>query len=114
MTAREAIRRADALRPNTLPDEDKTRWLRTLEAEYAETMGETLPENTWPEDRVLLMPEPHDESYVWALCASIDLANAETELYANDRVIANTARAAAKAWWRRHNVPPYGGNWRVM
>lgn len=114
MTVREAIKRADALRPNTLGGEDKARWLRALETEYAETMGAELPENKWPEDQELLMPEPHDESYVWALCASIDLANAETELYANDHVLANAASAEAKAWWRRHNRPRASGNWRAM
>lgn len=114
MTTREAIRRADALRPNTLASEDKVKWLRSLEAEYAETMGVDLPGDVWPEDQTLLMPEPHDESYVWALCAGIDLANEETEQYANDHITANAAAAEAKAWWRRHNRLGYAGNWRVM
>lgn len=114
MTVRDAIKRADALRPNTLESEDKARWLRALEAEYAEVMGMELPENLWPEDQTLLMPAPHDEGYVWALCAYIDLANEENELYANDRITANSMTEAAKAWWRRHNRPPYRGNWKVM
>lgn len=114
MTVREAIKRADALRPNTLESEYKTKWLRALESEYAEVMGVELPVDLWPEDQTLLMPEPHDESYVWALTAYIDLANEESELYANDRITANAMIEAAKAWWRRHNAPPYRGNWRVM
>lgn len=114
MTVREVIRRADLLRPNTLAGEDKARWLRATEAEYAETMGVPLPANVWPEDQTLLMPEPHDTSYIYALCASIDLANAETELYANDHVIANAMLAEAKAWWRREHRPRPSGNWRAM
>lgn len=114
MTVREAIKRADALRPNTLAGEDKAKWLRALEAEYAEVMGVELPVSAWPEDQALLMPPPHDESYVWALCASIDLANAEAELYTNDHVVANTMSAEAKAWWRRNNPPRARGKGWVV
>ena len=76
-------------------------------------MGVELPENLWPEDQALLMPAPHDNSYVWHLCAGIDLMNAETDLYANDKVVANSKASEAKAWWRRHNRPPHRGNWKV-
>ena len=114
MKVRDAIARADALRPNCISDEEKVAALRTLEQEYAELMGVELPANRWPEDQELLMPEPHAISYVWHLCAEIDLANAEAELYANDKVTALSKVADASAWWRRHNTPVYGGNWRAV
>lgn len=64
MKAREAIKQADALRPNCIDTEVKANILRELENEYAELMGVELPENLWPEDQSLLMPVPHDNSYV--------------------------------------------------
>ena len=113
MTTREVIKQADALRPNCIEAEAKSNILRELESEYAELMGMELPENLWPEDQTLLMPAPHDNSYVWYLCAGIDLMNAETDLYANDKVVANSKVSEAMAWWRRHNRPPHRGNWKV-
>lgn len=114
MTTREAITRADELRPNCISAEQKVAWLRELEGEFAELMGMELPENKWPEDQPLLMPEPYDGCYVNHLCVKIDLGNQETEAYANDMVIRNASVREAKAWYRRNNKPRYRGNWRVM
>lgn len=114
MNIKKCIAMADELRPNTIPDETKAGYLYKLEAEIAEMMGEEVPENTWPEDREMLMPAPHDDIYHLYLCAMIDSANQETNLYANDMQMANAAIKDAKAWWRRRNDPKSRANWRTM
>lgn len=124
MTVNEAIKRADALRPNTFELEAKARAVINLDMELAETMRPPRPprppfppeppanpaptfppvrEYNWPqEDPELLMPAPHDGIYVLYLCCEIDLYNQETTLYANDAAVYETALAEAKAWRRRH------------
>jgi len=114
MKIRACIRQADELRPNTLSDETKAGYLYKLEAEIAEMMGVDIPENVWPEDAEMLMPAPHDDIYHLYLCAMIDSANQETNLYANDMQMANAAIQDAKAWYRRHNMPASKANWRTM
>lgn len=101
----EAIIEADGLRPNDIPDSVKAGWLTSLEGEFAEMMEVEIPKNTFPEDRELLMPPPHDGLYPLYLAAMIDSANEETSLYANDMELANEAIGRAKACFRRHNRP---------
>ena len=104
MTVKEAIIRADELRPNAISDETKAAWLYEVEGELAEMMDVEAPENLWPEtDAVLLMPYPKDGMYPLYLCAMIDNANEETALYANDMAVAQAAVNEARAWWWRHN-----------
>ena len=114
MTTREALRRADLLRQNALPEEQKAAWLCELDGKVAEMMGADVPENVFPEDRELLMPAPYDNIYELYLVSMIDYYHQETELYANDRTIFNTAFVEAKAWWRRNNRPAPRGNWRTI
>lgn len=102
MTLKEAIKKADFLRPNTVYEEIKAHWVMGLEVEIAELMHVDIPECMWPEDQDLLMPFPKDDIYALNLMAKIDLANEETELYANDSVTANQATTEAKQWWYRN------------
>lgn len=104
MTVKEAIRKADGLRPNAIPDETKAAWLLEVEGELAEMMETDIPDNLWPEtDQELLMPYPKDGMYPLYLCAMIDIANEETALYANDMAVAQNAINEARAWWWRNN-----------
>lgn len=114
MTTKEAVRRADALRMNTVSDEQKAAWVNDLDGQLAELFGVEPPANNWPEDRVLLMPAPHEEIYQLYLICKIDYYNQEMKLYANDMAIYNTALAEALAWYRRNNRPASSGNWSVM
>ena len=109
----DAIAEADTLRPNAIEDELKARWLMTIEVEYAEVMGGEMPSLDDLEAE-LLMPAPHDYSYVYYLCALIDNYNQDTGLYANDMEMANAAVDAAKAWWIRNNRTKKESNWRTM
>lgn len=115
MTVKEAMKRADALRMNTVSDEQKAAWVSDLDGQLAEMFGIEPPVNNWPEeDRVLLMPSPHEEIYQLYLICKIDYYNQEMNLYANDMAIYNAALAEAQAWYRRHHRPICAGNWRVM
>lgn len=110
MNLREAMAFADALRPNTVDEVLKSKWLERLEGELAETLQVDAPEWVWPEDQELIMPEPVDMLYVYYLCALIDWAQLDLELYGVDHAMYAEAHAAALAWWRRHNRPQV--NWK--
>lgn len=105
MTLREAIARADVMRPNTVGDEQKAEWLEELERLFAETQQIQVRPSTFPDDKELLMPPPVDKVYVFWLAAQIDWAQTDTEMYAIDMEMYNAAYKEALAWWRRRNVP---------
>lgn len=102
MKVKEAIKKADFLRPNAIDEELKAEWLVKFDGEMAEMMAVDVPELNWPEDQELLMPYPKDDIYPLYLMARIDLANEETALYQNDMIVANQAISEAKAWWYRN------------
>jgi len=115
MTVKEAIARANEIRPNVLDDEQKARWLYGLDCDVAEMQDVDQPDFVWPEeDAELLMPAPHDNIYVLYLAAQIDYYNQESANYANDMAVFNAGYDDARAWWRRHNRPKKTGNWQVM
>ena len=115
MTVNEAIKRADALRPNTFEIEAKAACVIKLDRELAEMTGAETPSYNWPqEDPELLMPAPHEDIYVLYLVCQIDLYNQETALYANDAAVYGSALAEAKAWWRRRNRAEDKGAVRVL
>lgn len=114
MRASQAIARADELRMNTIPEEQKAAWLYDLDGQLSEMMDTPVPKNRWPErDGALLMPAPHEEIYPLYLAAKIDYYNQEMNLYANDMILYNAALSEAQAWWRRHHRPKPSGRWKV-
>lgn len=114
MNLKEAMTRADRLRPNALPDSQKAAWVYELDGKVAEMMGVPPQENAFPDDGCLLMPAPYDNIYELYLAALIDYSHEESALYTNDMAMFNTAMSEAKAWWRRQNKPKPCGNVRVM
>ena len=114
MYLRKAMSQADGIRPNAVDEELKAQWLRDLDAKVAETMQVDEPEWKWPEDQELLMPHPMDRVYVFWLCAMIDWAQLDMQLYQIDKAMYDEAWSEALAWWRRHNRPRvFGKGWRV-
>ena len=109
-----AIKEADALRPNDIPDEHKAGWIFALEGDFAEMYGVDPPANTFPQDCELLVEYPYDDLYVPYLCARIDHANEETNLYQADMAQANMLIARAKAHYRRHHRYIPERNWRTL
>lgn len=114
MRVKEAIKRADALRPNTIDESHKADWLYELEGRLAQIRRAPAPARVWPADSALAMPPPFDLVYERYLCAMIDLANEDTDLYANDMAVFESTCRDAAAWWRRTHEPGPGGDWRVM
>ena len=113
MRVKEAIKRADALRPNAIGEERKADWLYELEGRLAQTRHAPPPARSWPADSALAMPPPYDTVYERYLCAMIDLANEDTGLYANDMAVFESTYSAAVAWWRRTHCPAPAGRWEV-
>ena len=100
MKASEAITQADALRPNTISDDQKILWLYELEADLSELMmiwEAPLPGNYPTDDPDLLMPKGHDQIYVLYLMAMIDNGN--------DFANFNQAYLEARQWWVRTHRP---------
>lgn len=104
MTIRDAIERADRIRPNVVHEDDKRLELYKIEAQIAEMMEQDIPEWTDPEvNYELLLPEPYAQVYPLSLCAHIDYVQEETDLYQIDMITANQAMREAQAWYRRNN-----------
>lgn len=114
MTIKEAIRRADELRPNSIVEETKSAWVCTLDGDIAELMGKPREKDPFPDDRELLMPAPDEDIYIFYLMAMIDVANRDSTLYSNDTVLFNEAYRDARARFRRNNLPDTAANWKVI
>ena len=126
MTAGKAIETADALRPNNSFDRElKILWLRQSDAalrravvsrsdttDFDDVGADVLydPEQELlRQDAQLLAPEPYDDYY---LCAQMDAALGETERYANEMQLANTAQQGFAVWCRQHYLPKMATKWR--
>lgn len=120
MTAYEAVKQADIMRPNDIPTETKFGFVYELEGRFARMMGRKAPVNLYEKDSKeedyppLLIKAPYDEVYKLYVAAKIDLYNEESNLYENDMAAANAVIAEIQAKWRRENIPPTIGNWSVM
>lgn len=119
MRVKEAIKRADALRPNAIDEGRKADWVYELEGRLNQIRrapglpAVPPPPRVWPADSALAMPPPYDMVYERYLCAMIDLANEDTGLYANDMALFESTYAAAIAWWRRGHCPEQAGKWKL-
>lgn len=107
MKMKEAIDRADRLRPNAVHPDDKKHALWELESQFAEMIGEDVPDwNDKDYDGELLIASPYDIVYVLSLMAFIDFAQEEMDLYQIDAMMANQKQAEVKALYRRHHEGP--------
>jgi len=102
MTAQEAITRADALKPNAVPEAEKLRWLASLEGQIKNEIVDThegwdvpLPagEKISPDD-ALFVPPPYEEVYVFWIMAKIDFTNGEFESFGNSKALFNSTFSA--------------------
>ena len=105
MKVSEALSRADELRPNEFSDELMIAWLKALDAEILEMMDKEYSDSVYDDDEELAMPAPYDMFYVSYLCARIDEANEESDLFADDMAVYNAERQDACAWWWRNHKP---------
>lgn len=129
MTVEKAITTADAMRPNNSFDRElKILWLRQSDAalrravvsrsdttDFEDVGADVLydPEQELlRQDAQLLAPEPYDDYYPHYLCAQMDSALGETERYANEMQLANTAQQGFAVWCRQHYLPRMATKWR--
>lgn len=114
-TMNQVIEYVDRVKLNTYNDEDKYRWMRTLEGMVISTIlgGEpSVPEDG---DEELIVPSPFDEVYSLYVMAMIDFHNREYDEY-NNAVLLYTERLEAfKAWYIQNNRPKnYKKHLKVM
>ena len=123
MTAGEAIKRAQALRPAAMQEDPAMyyRWLTEVEQEviehlnrHADPSGETPDDEDWQAeitytetdaDSDLLLPDRYEMVYVYKLMCEIDMMCGETDRSNNDATLYNQMMGEWKAWYRRGNRP---------
>lgn len=120
MTLIEAINRADKLKPNTYSQQDKVRWLSTLDgtvkSEIIDTHegGEDVAFTGYDEETLLttelLIPAPYDEVYIHYLEMQIDYANGEYGKYNNSAAAYNMAFSAYEKYYNREHMPKSYGS----
>ncbi len=123
MTVREAIDRADTLRPNTVSESEKRLWLAQLDGamrrqihgqhEPAEESADTGADKTQEDETVLLAQEPYTGIYPYWLMAQIDLALGELPRYNNDMMLYNMALTEYAVDYKRSHVPMKRGQFKL-
>ena len=115
MTIIKAINAIDSVKPNNYTQEDKVKWLSTLDGmikkeiidthEGADTVDfKGYDENT-PLETELLVIAPYDEIYLLWLEAKIDYANGEYYKYNNSITMYNSAYSAYQRYYNRTHMP---------
>lgn len=125
MTIREAIDRADTLKPNQYTDELKIQWLSELDNRIYNDLFLTHEDNPYadiepPEEgeedqrlifpytddtKTLLAEAPYDVLYPSYLKAKIDESNEEFGRYQNSAAIYNTQYHDYASWYNRQHMP---------
>ena len=116
MTIETAIGRVDRLRPNSVMEKDKIKWLSAcdgmvhreiLMAHVHDPEDEEFDGYDDDTDRSteMLVPFPYDEIYIHWLCAQIDYVNMELDKYNNDRALFNNDWDTFGDAWRRGHMP---------
>lgn len=115
MTIIEAINQTDVLKPNNYSQEDKIRWLSTLDGVIKKNIIDThegadaITFNGYDEntelDTVLLIPAPYDDIYIRWLETQIDYANADYGKYSNSMTMYNSAYEEFVRYYNRNHMP---------
>lgn len=116
MTIQEAIDKIDLLKPNMYPPEQKIAWLSDVDKmvwhEIYLTHEGAPPQRSFEgytqdteRSTALLVPEPYTDVYHNYLAMMMDLANAESDKYAQDRALFNAAYQVFGDFWRRTHMP---------
>lgn len=111
----DAITQADALKPNDYSQEDKIRWLSTLDGiikkeiidkhEGADKVIFNGYDSDTSTETVLIVPAPYDDIYIKWLEAQIDYYNGEYGKYSNSMTMYNAAYSAFERHYNRNNMP---------
>ncbi len=120
MTIGDVINRVDELAPNQYSDEQKIRWLTSLDGQIYEEIIRTHCERIRESFSVyedtsceLIVPFPYAEDlYSWYLQAMIAAQNAESGKYEQMRVLYNDALRRFESWYNRTHMPIGGRRFR--
>lgn len=105
MTLEQAIRNADAVKPNAFSDEAKTIWLNECEGMVQTRVmlipAEDIVEYEWEadKDRELLVGKPYYKMYAVYIQAMIDFAHGEYDKYNNAIAVFNTHFNEYMRWY---------------
>ena len=113
MTIGDVITRVDELTPNQYSEEQKIRWLTTLDGQIFEEIISTherpirenfsIYEDTSCE---LIVPFPYAEDlYSWYLQAMIAAQNTESAKYEQLRILYNSELKKFEDWYNRTHLP---------
>ena len=109
-TINEAIGRAMELRPDSITDSVKCRWLSELDGKIMrETMHlDTFKGYSFPKDgdRELLVKRPYDNIYELYIIAMSDFFSGELASYASSAVLFEEAFMEFRKNYIRNNLPP--------
>ena len=110
----EAIQKVDALKPNNYSQEDKIKWLSTLDgiikteiidihegADKVEFNGYDISSL----ETELIVPAPYDDIYIKWLEAHINYNNSEIGKYNNSMAMYNSAYNAYERYYNRKHMP---------
>ena len=110
----EAIQKVDALKPNNYSQEDKIKWLSTLDgiikAEIIDTHegGSAVTFNGYDMSSLeteLLVPAPYDDIYIKWLEAQINYNIGEIGKYNNSMTMYNSAYSTYERYYNRTHMP---------
>lgn len=112
MTISEALQRFDELYPNAFEEEEKIRWLSTLDGtikvEIIDTRRSDVPfdgynAETEPTTK-LLADAPYDEMYIYWMQATADYHNGEMGGYNNAMAKFDESYTKFRNWYNRKNM----------
>lgn len=115
MTVIEIIQKIDEIKPNTLSQEEKMRFLTTVDQTVKKQIidnhvgGESVGFAPYTDgtslDRELLVPSPFDDIYLYWVAAQIDYWNDEIEGYNNNMGMYTNAYNEFANDYRRTHMP---------
>ena len=110
----EAIQKVDVLKPNNYSQEDKIKWLSTLDGIIKKEIIDThegadeVVFNGYDSDSLdteLIIPFPYDDIYIKWLEAQIDYSNSEIGKYNNSMAMFNSAYGTYERYYNRTHMP---------
>lgn len=119
MTIIDAINQVDGIKFNTYSQEDKVRWLYTLDARvaaytegYEQQEPITEPYTADDLDRELLLAGQWEEMYLRWLECMIDYNNGEMEAYNRSVTLYDMLWQEWRSWYARNHMPVSNGSFR--
>lgn len=117
----EAIHGIDAVKPNSYDQQQKIKWLNTLDGIIKKEIidkhegGEEVEFNGYTDETnpttELLVPAPYDDIYIRYLEMQIDYANGEYGKYNNSKVVYNNTYLAFCRYYNSTHMPK-GNNFK--